>query len=314
MINDRLNNLLLTQNIISEMQNGFRKHRACTQKIRQLVTMCELSKTTNQPLHVLYIDLRKAFDSVEFASLLLTLKRLGFDEKFVQLIEHMYQDNTTQIITPHGDTDKIKVQRGVKQGCPLSPVLFQLVLEPLFWRLEELKATGEIKGFAVDHNTSIVAPAYADDAALSSSTNAHLQNILDKYQTICEWNGLEIALERPDTKIKQKTVYTHNEKSADGNPVAHTLQVKFTNALTGATTSKQIPQIRSDECYRYLGLYTCLNLDWSQQISISEKKLKRTLGYLSARCFTDQQVVMVVNHVLLPAITYRMCAADYGKQ
>ncbi len=76
----------------------------------------EEAKTLKKELHVTYIDLARAYDSIPLEGLYETLSEYGFPEKVVQLIKTMYKDNEVSIITEYGNTDPIPVKQGVRQG------------------------------------------------------------------------------------------------------------------------------------------------------------------------------------------------------
>ena len=80
-------------------------------------------KENEKGLNVLYLDLKKAYDSVEHWALENTLKNMGFEYEFCKLIREIYQNSKLKIITPFEDTDEFNVYWGVRQGCPLSPTL-----------------------------------------------------------------------------------------------------------------------------------------------------------------------------------------------
>ena len=82
-------------------------------------------------LHLSYIDLAKAYNSVEHWGITDTLDKMSFSIDFVATINSMCVGNITSIITNYGNTDNIQYLRGLPQGSPISPILFDLFLEPL---------------------------------------------------------------------------------------------------------------------------------------------------------------------------------------
>ena len=86
---------------------------------------------------------------------------------------------TDSVILPYGLSEDIKITRGVRRGCSLSPVLFIMFLDPLMLMLEELK-----KGYVVDEGKPIPGGAYADNMVLHTNTKKQLQKLLDKLARI----------------------------------------------------------------------------------------------------------------------------------
>ena len=79
----------------------------------------------------LAVDLEKAFDSLEWGFLYATLEKFGLGGGFLGWTRLLYADPTARVITGGVISDSYKVERGTRQGCPLSPLLFALAVEPL---------------------------------------------------------------------------------------------------------------------------------------------------------------------------------------
>ena len=112
-VNKRLSKLLENNNILSEMQGGFRPGRTTFTKIWNLVQTIDHAKQNDQHLHLAYIDLKKAYDSVEHWGLKEVLTNYGFSATFINTIMAMCTNNTSKLITPHGLTRNINITRGV---------------------------------------------------------------------------------------------------------------------------------------------------------------------------------------------------------
>lgn len=80
---------------------------------------------------ILFLDFYKAFDTIEHCFLLETLKFLGFDESLCKIFEMICNDIYSSVSLNPGLTSRFKVQRGIRQGCPISPKLFILATQLL---------------------------------------------------------------------------------------------------------------------------------------------------------------------------------------
>ena len=153
---------------------------------------------------------------------------------------NMCSKNTSHIITPHGLTRAINITRGVRQGCPLSPTLFILFLNPLLQKLE-----ANAKGYRLEE-TSLPGVAFAYDIVLTSSTHKNLQHQFNTCALFFEHFALEMALDRRD-----KTVYTHS--SPTHKPLKHPF------------LGTEVPYTRDADSYKYLGVHVNLRMDWEKQ-------------------------------------------------
>jgi hypothetical protein len=293
------------------MQAGFRAHRSTTQKTTQLVDIITLAQQMHNPLHVCYIDLRKAYDSVSHEGLWTTLRAMQFDEHFITILQAMYADNVTRVITPHGLTDDIAVTRGLRQGCPLSPLLFVLLLEPLLQRIEaDPECKGAVSAPFAQCSARAKTLAYADDIALVAHSRRSIQNALDHCGEFCAYHGMSIGVDSADTKIKLKTVYTCTEVTDKDDCGDDADDAKQTVHVTNADgTHTDIPRVRADEHYKYLGVWISLTLDWAKHIEYVDAKVTRYTGFLSNRCFTAAQCVLAANRILAPRAAYGFVVA-----
>jgi len=110
MMTTRLAEFLEKNNIFSDSQGGFRKNKTTWNKIWSLRNVIEHAKMTKSPLHITYIDLAKAYDSVEHWALEKTLRYMGFNPNFIEIIKEMCAGNLLKIITAYGLTDEFKVK------------------------------------------------------------------------------------------------------------------------------------------------------------------------------------------------------------
>ncbi|GLD47517.1 uncharacterized protein AKAME5_000168000 [Lates japonicus] len=134
-------------------QRGFIKSPGCSENLLLMDRLLCMAKKEIRPLAVVFVDFAKAFDSVSHKHIAEVLTRKGVNEWMRRLI----QDGCTTVVrTKHG-ADRIHIKVGVKQGDPLSPLLFNLALDPLLYMLEDKGV-----GFKVG-DQSLTALAFTDD-------------------------------------------------------------------------------------------------------------------------------------------------------
>ena len=149
--------------LIHHNQSGFVKGRFIGDAIRSIQDI--MSYTNQKKLNgiLLFIDFEKAFDTIELPFLRKVLKKFNFGENFVQWIEILY-NNISSCVMNNGSTSKyFPVNRGVRQGDPLSPYLFLLVIEILAIQIRE---NTDIVGFKIKGGIFKLS-LYADDMTLA---------------------------------------------------------------------------------------------------------------------------------------------------
>lgn len=144
-------------------------------------------KQNHKPLFVASLDLRKAFDSVSHNALFTALTEGGAHESYVSTIKDLYYAQfTTFSYKGKSDGVRVYVERGIKQGDPLSPFLFNLTLDPLLNSLNSSGLGVHLGG------TSVAAMAYASDLILMASTYNELVRNLEVAQKHFQNVGLKL--------------------------------------------------------------------------------------------------------------------------
>ena len=124
---ERIRNHL--KNELPPEQAGFRKGRGTRNQISNLRNLMEKSREFQQPLYLCFIDYSKAFDCVQHKKLWMIMSHMGFPAHIIQLIQSLYEDQEATVRTENGDTEWFTIGQGVRQGCILSPYLFNIYAE-----------------------------------------------------------------------------------------------------------------------------------------------------------------------------------------
>ena len=117
------------ENRLRDNQNGFRPGRSTTSHILALRRILEGAKAKNLTAVMLFIDFKKAFDSVHRGLLMKILRAYGVPEELVRLIESMYSGTKAKVLTADGLTEIFEILAGVLQGDTLAPYLFVIVVD-----------------------------------------------------------------------------------------------------------------------------------------------------------------------------------------
>ena len=133
------------------------------------------------------LDMSKAYDRVEWNFLCRLMEKIGFEDRWIQLIYGCISSISYSILAngePHGD---IKPTRGLRQGNPLSPYLFRLMSEGLNSLIQQAVVAGDIRGFSHCRNGPQISHLFfVDDTLLFCRAELRevqtIQNILRKYE------------------------------------------------------------------------------------------------------------------------------------
>ena len=120
-------------------QYGFVSRRQIYDNIANAMTTIEYAKYIEQDVLILHVNIAKAFDTVQWDFIAQTMTRMGFGPKIVHAIYWLYIDSSAQCILGNHLSQPWNLGRSVKQGCPLSALLYAIATHPLLLYLDHLK-------------------------------------------------------------------------------------------------------------------------------------------------------------------------------
>ena len=111
------------------VQAGFRKGRGTRDQIANIRWIIKKAREFQKNIYICFIDYAKAFDCVDHNKLWKILKEMGVSDHLTCLLRNLYAGQEATVRTGHGTTDWLPIGKGVRQGCILSPCLFNLHAE-----------------------------------------------------------------------------------------------------------------------------------------------------------------------------------------
>ncbi len=126
----------ILKEVISDTQKGFPKGRYIGECSRSVLDIILRAEEEEIPGLLILLDFEKAFDTIEWSFIQKTLTFLGFGESFCHWVKSLYTNLTSCIINNGHCSDFFSLERGVRQGDPLSPYLFIMVIELLSARIK----------------------------------------------------------------------------------------------------------------------------------------------------------------------------------
>ena len=114
---------------LSDVKAGFRKGRGTRGQIANIRWIIEKAREFQKNIYFSFIDYAKAFDCMDHHKLWKSLKEIGIPEHLTYLLRNLFVGQKATVRTGHGTTDWFQIGKGVRQGCILSPCLFNLYAE-----------------------------------------------------------------------------------------------------------------------------------------------------------------------------------------
>ena len=170
---------IMASRLRHKLENIIHKEQKCGIPNRKMIKIIRnLSSYRDEAFsgYFVQIDQEKGFDRLNHDYVFKTMETLGITENFLKLTKTLYAENTSQVMINGCLTNKINIQRGVRQGCPLSMILYTIGTTPL---LEMIKDEKEITGHITKNIKPIKLQSYADDMTVKTNHPNEL-NALNK--------------------------------------------------------------------------------------------------------------------------------------
>ncbi|KAI5717433.1 hypothetical protein M8J77_005795 [Diaphorina citri] len=180
---------------MGDEQFGFRKGRGTRDAMGCMRMLSERLLDVNRNLYVCFIDWEKAFDRVEWNLLMKVLKDIELDWKDRRLLRELYKGQKVVVRIENDETEDVIIGRGVRQGCCMSPALFNLYAEKL---LDEALAT--TTGIKIG-NGNLKNIKYADDQAVLAESEGELQRMIENISETGKQYGMKINVGKTKTMV-----------------------------------------------------------------------------------------------------------------
>ena len=217
-------------------QAAYQPGRGTTEQIFCLCQLIEKSIEFNEPLHIIFIDFTKAFDSIKLDKLWSILDNTTIINKnYINLLKSLYDGSCASIKTDFGITRSIAIKKGVKQGDMLSAILFCIVLASVILKTEQqCSDSGFSIGGQILSNLS-----YADDIALLNKDIASLQVFINALTLNAKEIGLDINLTKTECMTTAKDQPRLN-MTIHGKPIKQVTEFVY---LGFKLSSKNDPEV-----------------------------------------------------------------------
>ncbi|KAK3546774.1 hypothetical protein QTP86_001526 [Hemibagrus guttatus] len=163
---------------ICEQQYGFMPRKSTTDAIFALRILMEKYRDGQRELHCVFVDLEKAYDRVPREELWYCMRKSGVAEKYVRVVQDMYERSRTVVRCAVGQTEEFKVEVGLHQGSALSPFLFAMVMDQLSEKVRQ---------------ESPWTMMFADNIVICSESREQVEENLERWRFALERRGMKVS-------------------------------------------------------------------------------------------------------------------------
>ncbi|BHF59536.1 hypothetical protein SprV_0100249600 [Sparganum proliferum] len=300
---NRLNNHL-EQGLLPESQCGFRRHRGTTDMIfvaRQLQEKCQKMRTH---LYSTFVDLTKAFYTVNREGLWKIMRKFGCSERLIEMVRQLHDGMMARVTDNGAVSEAFAVTNGVKQGCVMAPTLFSLMFSAMLMDAYREEPPGIRIAYRTDGHllnqrrmrfqsrvstTTVHELLFADDCALNTTSEEEMQKSMDLFSAACENFGLVINT--------QKTVVMHQPPPNSATPP---------NAPQISVNGTQLQVV---ENFPYLGSTLSGNTKIDDEVANRISKASQAFGRLRSTVWNRHGLQLstklkMYKAVILPTLLY----------
>uniref|UniRef100_A0A3B3CA37 Reverse transcriptase domain-containing protein n=1 Tax=Oryzias melastigma TaxID=30732 RepID=A0A3B3CA37_ORYME len=177
--------------IIDEEESGFMPGRNISNNIRLILDMIDYNEYIRDDSFILFVDFYKAFDTISHSFMIRVIKEFGFGERFLKAIEVLYNGCNSSIKLAHGTTPRFDINRGIRQGCPLSPFLFLLVAQVMALHIKKDQFRG-ITALGREFKLSQL----ADDTTIFLANKNEIPNAIKAIKDFSQVSGLKMNINK----------------------------------------------------------------------------------------------------------------------
>lgn len=175
--------------IINTDQNGFVMGRNIRYNIRLIQDIIDYTEKNKFDGSIIFLDFAKAFDSIEWEFMLSTLKHFGFKNSFLNWVSTLYNQINCLVSNNGWLSEPVNISRGIRQGCPLSALLFVITVEVMATKIRQ---DGNIRGIQIkpSQNRDFKISQLADDTTLFMKTKTDITKALNLIEIFGSLSGL----------------------------------------------------------------------------------------------------------------------------
>lgn len=288
LIADRMTDWAVMTNRLCPAQKGFLRDEGCYEHNFVLQEILTDARRTRRQAVVAWLDLSNAFGSVPHATIRRALVRSGVPGGLVNIWNSMYDGCSTRVRTAEGYTTPVPIRSGVRQGCPLSPIVFDLTIDSVLRAVTAVDVGFDLLG----SRHSVV--AYADDIALVADSPEGMRRLLAVAEDAATSVGLRF------NPAKCATLHLAAGSGGRVLPTSFVIQ------------GQPVHHLSSGEPYRHLGVPTGFSVDQTPFATIGG--LLEDLQAVDRSLLAPWQKLELVATNILPRLDFLLRGAAVEKK
>ncbi len=306
-VKDRMRAQVEGAGLLGPNQFGFRSGRSCHAAATRVMSIIEIARRDGADVHAVFLDIKKAYDSVgRGLGLEAALRRFGINQSVVNWLMEGYRDSQTSVRTGWEDLDAeervqtpwFQCEQGFTQGAPESPILWNIFFD---MALAQLEREGVGSSVRLDQAGGAGLTAFADDTTIMEGGLERMQASMDIVRKVLELLGLEVAGNKSQ-HLALRFVRFQGRRN---------FKLKCEEARPDLLTmgGESVPMVEHDFGLRYLGIWIEACSDWGEQVALLEQRCKEFCDRLRGVKMSIGEARYLVRAVLTPRIMYPLVVA-----
>ena len=293
----------IAESVLTESQCGFRRNRSTIDMIFSLRQVQEKAIEQYRDLYIIFIDFRKAFDTVNRELLWKVLRAFGCPEHLVDMVRLFHDGAEGRVVVAGRESEKFNITHGTKQGCVLAPTLFSLFLTVVLLKMSTedengvhitTRSDGKLFNLARLRATTktrkelVTELLFADDTALVAHDEAQLQRMVTVFAEAAQRVGLQINTQKTEVLYQ---------------PAPQRSNAEEPEITIGGSVLKVVKN------FKYLGSTVTVDNKAEKEISNRIQNACASFGKLSTRLWNRSGIKLetkckVYKAMVLPALLY----------
>ena len=277
----------MTESLIGEEQCGFRQGRGCVDQVFVVKQLCEKFESKGKKMYVAYMDLEKAYDRIDREAMWRVLRMYGVDGKLLRGIKSFYDESEACVRVCRRESDWFSVKVGLRQGCVMSPWMFNMFMDGV---MREVRESGMDVGVKLwDRRLGcewrVEWLMFADDTVLVGDSEEKLQRLVKEFESVCKKRKLKVNVSKSKVmKVNGKQGDREMNVSMEGGRMEEVGSYKYLGVnVTEDGKMKEEVSHRIGEARRVAG---CVQKIWKRsgvsmeaKVGMYERIVEPTLLY-----------------------------------